>query len=92
MNHTPVLTLGPELTIAHAAEWHQRLAEASGAGGDLALDLGAVSDFDSAGVQLLLSARRSLAEAGACLVLQSASPTVRDALQVFGLDDLLPAA
>lgn len=92
MNDTPVLTLGPELTIAHAAEWHQRLAEACGAGTDLALDMGGVTDFDSAGVQLLLSARRSLAEAGARLILPSASATVRDALQVFGLGELLPAA
>jgi anti-anti-sigma factor len=92
MNEQAALALGPELTIAHAAHWHQRLAEASGAGGDLVLDLAGVTDFDSAGVQLLLSARRSLAEAGAQLVLRSASRTVRDALQVLALDDLLPAA
>ena len=87
------LALGPELTIAQAASCRDQLVDAlCAAGPDLALDLSAVTDIDSAGVQLLLSAQRSLAEAGARLVLQSVSETVRDALQVFGLDPLLPAA
>jgi anti-anti-sigma factor len=86
--------LGPELNIGHAAAARDILAAALAGQGDRALDLGAVSDIDSAGVQLLLAARRSLAERGNALHLTAASAAVRDALAVFGLQHLLadPAA
>lgn len=85
------LALGPEMTIAHAASWHETLARALGAhSGDLALDLSGVSDFDSSGVQLLLAARRTLAERGDALALVAASAAVVDALATFGLQALLP--
>jgi len=88
------LSLGGDLTIMRAADLREtllaRLAEAPPV---LALDLGAVSDFDSAGVQLLLATRRALHEAGARLVIVAASPTVRSSLALFGLGALLePAA
>ncbi len=87
------LALGPEMTIAFAAATRDTLAAALQAGhGDLALDLGRVSDFDSSGVQLLLATRRSLLERGDMLQLRSASATVIDALATFGLHDLLPGA
>ena len=76
-------------TIAFAATWRETLADAVNAGGNLTLDLGEVTDFDSAGVQLLLAARRSLAERGQRLQVATASPVVRDGLQVFGLQSLL---
>jgi anti-anti-sigma factor len=80
------LALGPELTIAFAAAWHETLADAlARCEGDLQLDLGAVSEFDSSGVQLLLSVKRSLAERGAALQVVAVSDAVREALQVFGL-------
>ena len=86
------LALGPELTIVQAADAHARLAQAlADAAGDLQLDLGGVTDFDSAAVQLLLATRRSLAERGDALRISTASAAVRDALAVFGLDSLLPA-
>ena len=65
------------------------LADAVNAGGDLTLDLSEVTDFDSAGVQLLLAARRSLVERGQRLHVAAASQVVRDGLQVFGLQSLL---
>jgi anti-anti-sigma factor len=81
---------GAEMTINHAGVCHDRLAQAmEAAPGDLSLDLGEVTDFDSAGVQLLLAVRRSLRERGDALVIAAASPAVRDALTVFGLLDLL---
>jgi anti-sigma B factor antagonist len=89
------LNLGTELTIAFAAACRDLLADAlASRHGDLPLDLGGVVDFDSSGVQLLLAARRSLAERGDALVITAASPTVRDALALFGLRALLddPAA
>jgi anti-anti-sigma regulatory factor len=50
-----------------------------------ALDLSAVTEFDSAGVQLLLVARREAARLGKRLVLQDASPAVHDAFALLGL-------
>ncbi|MCP5283920.1 MAG: STAS domain-containing protein [Burkholderiaceae bacterium] len=85
----PALPLGPELTIGFAAAWRETLADAVNAGGQVTLDLGEVTDFDSAGVQLLLATQRSLAERGQRMNVAAASPVVRDGLQVFGLQSLL---
>lgn len=90
---SPVLALGPEMTIAYAADLRETLMAATNASaGDLLLDLGGVSDFDSSGVQLLLSTRLSLQARGQALRLVAASPAVRDALTTFGLADLLAPA
>ena len=89
MNATPI-ALGPELTIPFAAAARDTLFDAVRAStGDLAVDLRGVTDMDSAGVQLLLSASRSLAERGDALQLQAPSACVREALLVFGLNALL---
>ncbi|MBP7666120.1 MAG: STAS domain-containing protein [Burkholderiaceae bacterium] len=86
----PALSLGSELTIAQAAQHRETLVDAvAAASGDLQLDLAVVSEFDSSGVQLLLSARRSLAERGHALQIVAASAAVRDALALFGLSTLL---
>jgi anti-sigma B factor antagonist len=84
---------GTEMTIAFAATCREVLADAVlTAQGDVTLDLAAVSEFDSAGVQLLLATRRSLTERGSSLRIVGASRTVTDALSVYGLQALLPAA
>lgn len=81
------VALGPEMTIAQAATCRDTLVDAlCASAGDLTLDLSAVTDIDSAGVQLLLATRRSVAERGAVLTLSGASGPVADALAVFGLD------
>lgn len=86
------LVLWPDLSIAAAASNRELLLQAlQDHDGDLALDLGQVSDFDSSGVQLLLSARLSLRQRGQALQLVAASPAVRDALATFGLTDLISA-
>jgi len=91
--NTSTLALGPELTIAFAAASHQQLAEAlAHDSGTLTLDLSGVSEFDSAGLQLLLATRRSLAAKGRGLHITAASAVVRDALVVFGLQQLLAEA
>jgi anti-anti-sigma factor len=82
------LALGPEVTIPFAAATREQLLEAlrgQGAHGDVVLDLSGITDFDSSGVQLLLSARRSVESRGDHLHLQSPSASVRDALAIFGL-------
>ena len=85
MSQEQPIVLGPDLTIPYASQVRDQLFDALSAGGDLTLDLGGVTDFDSSGIQLLLSARRSLAERGDALVLRALSTPVRDALGVFGL-------
>jgi anti-anti-sigma factor len=88
-----VLRLDTEMTIAAAAGQRETLVDAVAAlpagAASLQLDLSAVHDFDSSGVQLLLATRRSLAERGAALQIVAATTAVRDALQLFGLAALL---
>lgn len=87
------VVLGPEMTIAQAATWRDTLVDAlCASAGDLTLDLSAVTDIDSAGVQLLLATRRSLAEAGSRLAIVAASSNVRASLALFGLACLLDPA
>ena len=84
------VSLGPEVTIPFAAATREQLLEAlrsHGAHGDVVLDLSGVTDFDSAGVQLLLSARRSVQARGDKLQLLHPSAGVRDALATFGLGE-----
>lgn len=87
---TSPLALGGEWTIAQAAALHEQLRDALAAG-QLHWDLGTVTECDSAGVQLLLAARRSAQAQGAPLVIDPASPAVRSSLQRYGLDHLLTA-
>ncbi|MBG6079016.1 STAS domain-containing protein [Rubrivivax gelatinosus] len=88
-----------ELTIYRAAELRQALLAAlgDGAGGDFEIDLAAVTEFDSAGVQLLIAAKKSAAARGRVLRLVGHAPSVRDAFAVLDLaghfgDPLTPPA
>jgi len=81
----------PELTIAHAAAMREQWLAAWPAAGDAAVDLSKVDEIDSAGVQLLLSARRSLRARGDTLRLLGASPVVQGALGLLGLSALIDA-
>lgn len=84
------LPLAGDLTIQTAALLRERLLAAVDATPyELALDLGAVEACDSAGVQLLLAARHSLAQQGHHLRIVAASTPVTDALRVYGLQSLL---
>lgn len=85
-----VAPFGHEMTIGGAAACREALIDALCAtDGDLRLDLSEVAEVDSSAIQLLLSARRSMAERGAALHVVATSPAVQSALAVFGLDDLL---
>lgn len=56
---------------------------------DLGLDLGQIDEFDTAGVQLLLAAERSLRERGHRLHLVQVSSAVQQALRTYGLGPTL---
>lgn len=83
------LALGPDLTISLAASNRERLLQAvEGAAAGLSLDLENVTDIDSAGVQLLLAAQRSLGAREARLTIGRASAPVIEALRTFGLESM----
>lgn len=97
MTALPALRLDGELTIQTAADCHLTLLSFVNetAGGDapgLALDLSGVIGLDSAGVQLLMAARRSLAAQGKTLQLAGSNRSVDAVLATLGLADWLPSA
>ncbi len=82
---TTRVALDGELTIYRAAELKVVLQDALAAGADLELDLSAVVELDSAGVQLLMLAKRSAHQAGAALRLVSHSAAVQEVFELFNL-------
>ncbi|MBX3623291.1 MAG: STAS domain-containing protein [Rhizobacter sp.] len=81
------LSIEGEFTIYRAAELKPVLLQAAEAAPTLELDLGGVSEFDSAGVQLLLLARRTAREHGHEMQLVRPSDAVLDVLQLLDLAD-----
>lgn len=74
-----------ELTIYRAAELKETLLAAVAANTELEVDLSQVSEFDSAGLQLLLLAKREAGKAGRTLRLVDHSPAVVEVLDLFDL-------
>ena len=81
------LAVEGEMTIYRAAELHPVLLETVRKLDAPALDLSSVTEFDCAGMQLLLVARREARRLGKDLALHGASPAVRDAFALLGLTD-----
>jgi anti-sigma B factor antagonist len=87
--------LAGDLTIHCAAERSAELLEKlraqieTATPGELHLDVAGLVDIDSAGLQILVAARRLCAEHALHLRLQPRSPTVQEALDAYRLDDHL---
>jgi anti-sigma B factor antagonist len=81
-----VMQVEGEMTIYRAAELKPALLDAVRTHAAPALDLSAVTEFDSAGLQLLLAARQEAARLGKRLAVSAASSTVRDVFALLGLD------
>lgn len=79
------LRIEGELTIYRAAELKQTLLAAVAEHAELEVDLSQVSEFDSAGLQLLLLAKREAGAAGRTLRLVDHSPAVVEVLDLFDL-------
>ena len=79
------LAVEGELTIYRAAELQPVLLETVRTQAAPALDLSAVTEFDSAGLQLLLVARREAARLGKVLRVLGASAAVTDVHALLGL-------
>lgn len=74
------------MTIYEAAEHKARMLAALAGASALELDLGAVDEADTAGLQLLLLLRREGARAGKPVRVLRLSPAVADVLRRYGLD------
>jgi len=86
------LRLSGELTIYHAADLKQALLPLAADAGAWTLDLSGVTDIDSAGIQVLLAARRTLAARGAALRLTACGAAAHAALSLYDMADAFGAA
>jgi ABC-type transporter Mla MlaB component len=85
------LVASGELTIYQAEAAKGVLAEAFGEGGVARLELGEVSELDTAGLQLLLLARDTAAARGEPLELGAVSDAARAVLDLARVDLATPA-
>lgn len=81
------LALSGELTVQTAAATKEALVRHLAEDKDLALDLSGVSEIDTAGLQLLLLARREAATRAVGFSLSAVSAPVRDVLGLARLGD-----
>jgi anti-anti-sigma factor len=80
------LSISGEMTIYRAAELRAEMQRALADGsGDFEIDLAAVTEMDSAGVQLLMAAGKSALAAGFALRLVAHSAAVLEVLETLGL-------
>jgi anti-sigma B factor antagonist len=87
---TSTACLAGEWTI-HAIAQHREAMLLLVNGGQYEFDASGITDMDSAGLQLLMAAQRSIAKQGHELRLMDASSAVKDVLKAYGLDaTLLP--
>lgn len=79
------LRLEGELTIYRAGELRQTLVAALAAATALRIDLADVSEIDSAGLQLLIAAKKDAAGRGLALALANHSHAVAAAIELYDL-------
>lgn len=79
------LSISEDLTIYHALEHKERLIAVLDAGDGLELDLSQVGEIDTAGLQLLILAKREAARRDKALAIVAHSPAVRQTLDFCNL-------
>ncbi len=79
------LAIHEDLTIYHAMEQKQQLISALESADALELDLSQVAEIDTAGLQLLLLAKREAARRNIDLSIVAHSPAVRQTLDFCNL-------
>ncbi|MBK7417094.1 MAG: STAS domain-containing protein [Dechloromonas sp.] len=79
------LTILEDLTIYNAMEQKQQLLDALGQAEHLELDLSQVAEIDTAGLQLLILAKREAARLNKDLDIVAHSPNVRQTLDFCNL-------
>lgn len=85
------IALGGELTIYTAAELRDRLVAVVPRAERIELDTAAVSEIDTAGLQVLLSVKRHCEGEGKSLVCAEHSDSVRECIELLRLADELGA-
>lgn len=80
-----VLRIEGEMSIYRAAELKQTLLESLDRAGELEIDLGAVTELDSAGVQILMLAKRQALATQRKLRLTAHSPAVLEVFELLNL-------
>jgi len=79
------LVILEDMTIYNALEQKSRLVAALESGSGLELDLSQVIEMDTAGLQLLILAKREAARLGKQMSIVAHSPTVRQTLDFCSL-------
>jgi len=85
MSATHKVAIEGEFTIFTAQELREQLLAALGEGDEIEVDLARVTDMDSAGVQLMVAAKREAADGGKTLRFSGHSPAVVDTLDLCDL-------
>ena len=80
-----------ELTIYTAADSKQQLMDVLAAHPAFVVELSAVSEIDTSGVQLLLMVQREAQRLGKTLTLSGASPAVQEVIGLLNLSELSAA-
>lgn len=83
------ITISGELTIYTASEWRDRLISEMAGTDDIRLQLAEVAEIDSAGLQLLLAAKRLANGEGRQLELANPSAAVRGLFDLVRLNEQL---
>ena len=79
------LSLSGELTIYSVQELKSLLLTAVDGNSDVTIDMSEVSEVDTAGLQLVLLARKELESRGLHLTLSAANSEITDTLNLFGI-------
>lgn len=79
------LAIEGELNIYTAAEWKKRLQDLVEQGVNLELDLGAVQELDTAGLQLLIMAKKEATDRSQQLLLSNHSQAVLEVFELCGV-------
>jgi anti-sigma B factor antagonist len=80
------LRIESDLTIYTVVEWKETLLSALERSSALSIDLSAVRELDTAGLQLLLLAGREAQRAGKSITLVAPSTVVAEVVQLCNLD------
>ncbi|WP_374404252.1 lipid asymmetry maintenance protein MlaB [Niveibacterium sp.] len=89
---TTTVVIEGEMTIANVGLTREQLLEALGSGCSVEVDLSRVNEFDSAGLQLMIAARREATLREVPLHFFGHSSAVRNVLQLCALSDQFDAA
>jgi len=86
------VSLPERLTLEQAAHTLALLQQAllQQPGAAVALDAGALNEFDTSAVAVLLALRRVLQQQGKSLALQRSPQRLRDLVALYGVSELLP--